>query len=181
MRCISLVSTAGGGQFVVFVVFVVIAVVVNVLKKLAASQLEDGGTAQGGGQRPFSAPEDELQKFLETIAGAQATPAPAPPPVPARHAVPPPLPQNLAAAPSAKARTTSVQGTLRQQTRHLGAPARRVTGRTSAYRQERRVSAVIPAMKWNRSSLQRAIMMNEILGLPVALRSASAAQKPGIQ
>jgi hypothetical protein len=178
MCYISLVS-AGGDQFVVFLVFAVIAVVVNVIKKLAGPQ-EDGGTTAVGGASSYAAPEDELQKFLQSITGAQARPAPAPPPAPAQPAVPPPLPRSTAAQPARQRQTSrGIRGLSTAQTATQGISGRRVGHGHSVRNEETRVSRAIPAMGWNRTTLQQAIIMKEILGPPVALRSTAGPQQPG--
>ncbi|MFC1497634.1 hypothetical protein ACFLS1_04050 [Verrucomicrobiota bacterium] len=153
-------------QFFFWVVAVIVWVVVQIVR--ASKKGSSSKTSQQTRSSDiYTAPAQELQKFLESISGTPATPSPAPPPPPpsrstafvrrAKPIKPPPL---------KKKQPAKTKPTVLSAPKPKVAEERTATSTTSRKYRFYHVIADLGATK----SLRKAVMLREILESPLALR-----------
>lgn len=183
-------------------IFFLVIAVVWVIIQIASARKKEGPTASSPQQKPeedytdYSSPEDELRKFLQRL--GQPAPPPAPPPLPAAPARTSSDPargeRTTAAAAMKKARERElpkrrpapppvvyeaqaielppVQESLPDAyaTSHVVIPSVPDVSEIAPYQ---RIDPIIMTSLSSRGSLRKVLVLKEILGAPLALRSAS--------
>jgi len=167
-------------------IVILVIVILRIARAASASQERQQRGPERGGEgaaRPGADPQEELQRFLRTLAGEeQEKPAPRPPPPPRAATA---RPQRTAPSPrkDKPARQTPASHPQRPRTKmpatpaapHIGSTAVTDLGARNAVRMARRRAELRRDLR-RPESLRGAILLREVLGPPLALRPGPSSQ-----
>ena len=199
---------ADGFEAIFWIVVIVGSLIAQIVKasrqgKQRRDAMGEAPQAGPGGERPQSAPNEDLEAFLRNLSGEKprrrktTSPPPPPPPPPplaspaqaARRRKKPPVPRAKPAVPRAKPvasvppPVTAKRAAARRQPAGAAEQDRTWRLRTkSAYalkkeQAERKRSELLDALD-GADSIRKAVLLREILGPPVALRKSMAGTAP---